>query len=112
LLWIKNKGVIFVKFKFFIALILVLFVFALSGCSGTNDPVPPVDPPGEDTPIDAKALIDNNCAQCHGLNTVYTDRDKDQWPKIVADMAQRARYNFSGEEVDAMTQYLQENYSN
>lgn len=100
------------KFKLFAVFVLVLFVLALSGCAGTDDPAPPVDTPGADIPIDAKALIDNNCAQCHGLNTVYTNKDKDKWPNIVANMAQRARYNFSEAEVDAMTEYLQENYSN
>lgn len=110
------------KFKLFVVFVLVLFVLAISGCAGTDDPAPPADTPGEDTPgegtpgedspIDAKALIDTNCAQCHGLSTVYRDKDKDKWPNIVANMAQRARYNFSEEEVDAMTEYLQENYSN
>ena len=85
-------------------LVLTLTLF-LWGCSSDSDPAPP-----DDEPIDAVALIEGNCAQCHGLDTVYTRRDEDSWPAIVADMTGRASRNFSEEEVAAMTEYLQDNY--
>ena len=94
----------------FLIIMLIVFMVALIGCGGTNDTDPPVDPPAGE--IDAKGLIDNNCTQCHGLSIVYSDRDENTWPDIVANMAARARKNFTEAEVDAMTEYLQENYSN
>jgi mono/diheme cytochrome c family protein len=85
--------------------LVVILALGLSGCGKEPDPSPP-----DGTPIDAKALIDGNCARCHGLEVVYTQRDKSRWPAIVADMARRASRNFTSEEVTAMTEYLQENY--
>lgn len=95
--------------KVFVCMFILLLALSVLGC-GSSDPGPDPEPPVDEPFIDAKALIDNNCAQCHGLDTVYTERDKDAWPAIVADMARKARRNFTDEEVTAMTEYLQENY--
>ena len=92
--------------RYIAVLIIVLsLTLPLWGCSNDADPAPP-----DDEPIDAVALIEGNCARCHGLDTVYTRRDEDSWPAIVADMTGRASRSFSAEEVAAITEYLQENY--
>jgi len=88
-----------------IFVLVLTLALMLPGCAKGPDPDPP-----NGTPIDAKALIDANCARCHGLDTVYTARDKSSWPAIVADMTKRASRNFSPEEVTAITGYLQENH--
>ncbi len=93
-----------------IFILTVVLTFSLLGCSSGPDPAPDPAPDPGDVSIDAKALIDNNCARCHGLGTVYTERDADRWPAIIADMAPRASQSFTEEEVTAMTEYLQENY--
>lgn len=89
-------------------LMALTLAIVIVGCgNGTNgenaDGVP-----GEE--LDAATLIDRSCTGCHGEAQIYTNRDRDEWPEIVNKMA--VNTVLSSEEIETITLYLQENYSN
>ncbi len=71
-----------------IAVVLVLFlvVFA-AGCSKTEAPKPAAPPPAVSAAADGKALFEQKCGVCHGLERATARKEsKYKWIEAVRDM--------------------------
>lgn len=101
----------------FLALVLLISLsLIIAGCG-------PEEEPGEKEPekeeaveeVDEMAmgeeLIQDRCAECHGLDQVYTEKAEDEWPGIVDHMIEKSEGLLDDEEYDIVVDYLQENYS-
>lgn len=102
---------------------LIVAALVLGACRGSSSPTPaatgatsaPTAAPATAAPtakpaIDAAALLQARCTDCHGLNKVTSARyTLEQWQQSVARMVQKgARLN--AEEQKALVAYLAETY--
>ena len=90
--------------KVWVALMVIAMVLILGACGGGGESASP------EPEINAKALVEDRCTQCHGLSTI-TDAKKtpEQWEMTVSNMVQKgARLNDA--EQAAVVAYLAETY--
>ncbi len=65
----------------------------------------------EETKVDAKALFEKKCIQCHNLDTARTKRKTAaEWKSVVMRMKNVNRCPITDEEAEVITEYLTKNY--
>jgi mono/diheme cytochrome c family protein len=68
------------------ALVLFLVVFAL-GCAKSEPPKPAAPPPAVSAVVEGKALFEQRCGVCHGLDRATARQEnKEKWTAIVKEM--------------------------
>jgi mono/diheme cytochrome c family protein len=71
-----------------VALMLVPFLLAfVAGCSKPEAPKPAAPPPAVSAAAEGKALFEQKCGVCHGLDRATARKEsKDKWIEVVRDM--------------------------
>jgi mono/diheme cytochrome c family protein len=71
-----------------VASVLVLFLVAFAvGCSKPEAPKPAAPPPAVSAAAEGKALFEQRCSVCHGLDRATVRQEtKEKWMSIVKEM--------------------------
>jgi len=103
--------------KLLLTFLLVLgVILILAACAPTASPASTTaatsSSSGSSTTIDAKALVEIQCVQCHGLDRVESKKsDAAGWTKIVDRMmAKGGNITYTADEKAAVIAYLAETY--
>ena len=102
--------------KLLLTLLLVLgVILILAACAPAAAPAAATTAPssgGSTTNIDAKALVEAQCSQCHSLDRVESKKaDAAGWTKIVDRMISKgSNITFTADEKAAVIAYLAETY--
>jgi len=86
--------------------VVAILVLALGACGGGSEPEPSATEPE----VDAAALVESRCTQCHDLSTTTeAKKSASQWESTVTRMVEKgARLNDA--ELTAVVAYLAEMY--
>ncbi|OEH86851.1 hypothetical protein BHU72_00875 [Desulfuribacillus stibiiarsenatis] len=60
--------------------------------------------------LNAEGLLQAGCITCHGINTIYQQRSKTEWPEIINRMVGRSSYPWKPEEVKTISDFLINTY--
>lgn len=102
--------------KIFIITLLITAIFALSACAAEPAapaaPAAPAPESGGATAIDAKALVEKQCAACHSFSRVSGAKyDAAGWTTVVDRMiAKGPKITFNDAEKAAAIEYLAATY--
>jgi mono/diheme cytochrome c family protein len=71
-----------------VASVLVLFLLAFTaGCSKPEAPKPATPPPAVSAVSEGKALFEQKCGVCHGLDRATVRKEsKEKWIRVVEEM--------------------------
>ena len=95
------------KTRLLVSLVVVLFVLGivLAACGGAQEPAP-----GSGAELDGKALVEERCIKCHGLDTVTgAQKSPDGWQSNVERMIAKGAQLDDAEKA-AVIEYLSETY--
>ena len=88
--------------RIWVVLAVIVLVLMLAACSGGASSSEPK--------IDAKAVVEDRCTQCHGLDKVTSaQKTQEQWEMTVSNMVGKGA-KLSAEEQTAVVAYLAETY--
>ena len=92
---------------------VVLFSLFLAACAkqpaASNPPAAATSQPGATT-IDAQALLNEKCTQCHNLDRVKSKHlTQDQWNQVVTRMVGKGT-KLNADEQQALVEYLAQTY--
>ena len=69
------------------SLLILLLPVIVAGCSKSEPPKPAATPPAVSGVTEGKALFEQKCGVCHGLDRATARKDsKEQWIRVVEEM--------------------------
>jgi len=88
-------------------LVLLLTVAVLSGCAKKEEPKPAAPPPAVSAVEEGKALFEQKCSVCHGLDraTARTET-REQWASIIKEMQGKKADWISDADAAKILEYL------
>ena len=90
-------------------LVVLLMVSALSGCAKKEEPKPVAPPPAPAVSVvaEGKALFEQKCSVCHGLDRSTARVEKEErWEAIIRDMQKKKAGWITDADADKILQYL------
>jgi mono/diheme cytochrome c family protein len=94
------------------ALVLLLVVFAL-GCAKSEPPKPAAPPPAVSAAAEGKALFEQKCGVCHGLDRATVRKEnKEKWISIVKDMQSKKADWISDADAAKIVEFLASEHGN
>ena len=91
-----------------VASLLVLIPLAIAaGCSKPEAPKPAAPPPAVSAVAEGKALFEQKCGVCHGLDRATVRKEsKEKWVEVVKEMQGKKADWISDAEVGKIAEYL------
>ena len=92
-------------------LVILLLVFFVSGCSKKEEPKPAPSTPAVAAMGEGKAIFEQKCSACHGLDraTARTET-KERWKEIIKEMQGKRADWISDDDAAKILDYLSSTY--